>query len=125
VRQRWLLVIFGPALVFLLGSALVLVFLPHPVPKTATPAQRLYLGQCAHCHGANGHGSWRATIFLIRPGDLGDARTLAGKSDDYLFNLINNGGAAIGKPGMPAFGFHLTADQVRELIRYVRALAPG
>ena len=101
---------------------LALLFLPHPIPKTATPAQRLYLSHCAECHGANGHGSWRATIFLIRPGDLGDARTLAGKSDEYLFDLIKNGGAAIGKPGMPAFGFHLTDEQIRELVRYVRAL---
>ena len=124
MRQRWLLIIFGPALVFLLGSALALLFLPHPIPKTATPAQRLYLSQCADCHGANGHGSWRAAIFLIRPGDLGDARTLAGKSDEYLFDLIKNGGAAIGKPGMPAFGFHLTDEQIRELIRHVRALPP-
>jgi len=119
------LIIFGPALVFLLGSALALLFLPHPVPKTATPAQRLYLSRCAECHGANGHGSWRATFFLIRPGNLGDARTLAGKSDEYLFDLIKNGGAAIGKPGMPAFGFHLTDEQIRELVRYVRALPRG
>ena len=120
MRQRWLLIILGPALVFLLGSVLALLFLPHPIPKTATRAQRLYLSHCAECHGANGHGSWRATIFLIRPGDLGDPRTLAGKSDEYLFDLIKNGGAAIGKPGMPSFGFHLTDEEIRELIRHVR-----
>ena len=124
VRQRWLLIILGPTLVLLLGSVLTLLFVPHPIPKTATPAQRLYLGRCADCHGANGHGSWRATLFLIRPGDLADARTLAGKSDEYLFDLIKNGGAAIGRPGMPAFGFHVTDEQIRELVRYVRALPP-
>ena len=122
MRQRWLLIILGPALVLLLGSVLALLFLPHPIPKTATATQRLYLSRCAECHGANGHGSWRAAIFLIRPGDLADARTLGGKSDEYLFDLIKNGGAAIGKPGMPAFGFHLTDEQIRELIRHVRAL---
>jgi len=122
VRQRWLLIIFGPALLLLLGSVLALLFLPHPIPKTATPVQRLYLSQCASCHGANGRGSWRATIFLMRPSDLSDPRTLAGKGDEYLFDLIKNGGATIGKPGMPAFGFHLTEEQIRELVRYVRAL---
>ena len=76
--------------------------------------QRLYLSQCASCHGANGAGSWRATLFLMRPGDLADPRTVAQKTDQYLFDLIKNGGATIGKPGMPAFGFHLTDDQVRE-----------
>jgi len=122
VRQRWLFVVFGPALLLLLGSIIALIVLPHPVPKKATPTQRLYLTQCAGCHGANGRGSWRATLFLMRPGDLGDPRTLAGKRDDYLFDLIKGGGATIGKPGMPAFGYHLSDEQIRELVAYVRAL---
>ena len=124
MRQRWLLIVAGPALFLLVGSVLALLFVPHPIPKTATPVQRLYLGQCAGCHGANGHGSWHATILLIRPGNLGDALTLRERTDDYVFDLIKNGGAPIGKPGMPAFGFHLSDAQIRELVRYVRTL-PG
>src|SRR5437763_15069395 len=99
VRQRWLLIGFGRALLLLLASVLALLLLPHPVPRTATPVQRLYLRECASCHGANGHGSWRATLLLMRPGDLGDSRTLAGRSDSYVFDLIKQGGAVIGKPG--------------------------
>jgi len=122
VRQRWLLIVVGPALCLLLGSFLALLLLPHPVPRTATPVQRTYLTHCASCHGANGHGSWRATIFLMRAGDLGDAGALEGRTDEYLLGLIKDGGATIGKPGMPAFGFHLSDEQIRELIRYVRGL---
>jgi mono/diheme cytochrome c family protein len=114
----------GPALFLLVGTGLALFFLPHPIPKTATPVQRLYLGLCAECHGANGHGSWRASLLLIRPGDLGDPRALGGATDQYVFDLIKHGGASIGKPGMPAFGFHLSDEQIRELVRYVRDL-PG
>jgi hypothetical protein len=44
--------------------------------------QRLYLSNCATCHGANGHGSWRATIFLIRPKDLTDRQAMAQLSDE-------------------------------------------
>jgi len=120
VRAKWILVILAPTLLLLGGSLLALLFLPHPVPKNATPAQRLYLSNCATCHGANGHGSWRATIFLIRPKDLTDRQAMAQLSDEYLFNLIKNGGATIGKPGMPAFGYHLTDDQIRVLVAYVR-----
>jgi len=122
VRQRWLLIVVGPALFLLLGSVVALLLLPHPIPRTATPVQRTYLTHCASCHGANGHGSWRATIFLMRAGDLGDARALEGRTDEYLLGLIKDGGATIGKPGMPAFGFHLSDEQIRELIRYVRGL---
>jgi mono/diheme cytochrome c family protein len=123
VRAKWILVILAPTLLLLGGSLLALLFLPHPVPKNATPMQRLYLSNCATCHGANGHGSWRATIFLIRPKDLTDRQAMAQLSDEYLLNLIKNGGATIGKPGMPAFGYHLTDDQIRALVAYVRALS--
>ena len=125
MRARWLLIVVGPALVLLVGSALALFFLPHPVPKNATPAQRLYLTACAECHGANGRGSWRATLLLMRPPDLAAPGTLAPLSDQYLFDLIKGGGATIGKPGMPAFGYHLSDEQIRELVRYVRTLSAG
>ena len=60
-------VVFGPALLTVIESILVMLFVPHPVPKTATGGHRLYLAHCATCHGADGRGSWRATIFLMRP----------------------------------------------------------
>ena len=123
VKAKWLLVILTPTLLLLGGSLLALLFLPHPIPKTATPVQRAYLSKCAPCHGANGHGSWRATIFLIRPGDLTDRRKMARLSDEYIFNLVKDGGAVIGKPGMPAFGSHLSDAEIRALVAYVRSLS--
>ncbi len=123
VKAKWLLVILTPTLLLLGGSLLALLFLPHPIPKTATPVQRAYLSKCAPCHGANGHGSWRATIFLIRPGDLTDRRKMARLSDEYIFNLVKDGGAVIGKPGMPAFGYHLSDAEIRALVAYVRSLS--
>ena len=121
-RRLWLLIILGPSALFLLGSLIAMLVLPHPVPKQATAAQRLYLANCATCHGADGRGSWRATVFLMRPGDLTDPRTLAGLTDDYLLGLIRDGGATRGRPGMPAFGYHLSDGDIRELIAYLRAL---
>jgi len=123
VRAKWLLVILTPTLLLLGGSVLALLFLPHPIPKKATPAQRAYLANCAPCHAANGRGSWRATIFLIRPGNLTDSKAIAALPDDYLFTLVKNGGATIGKPGMPAFGYHLTDDEIHALVAYVRTLS--
>jgi len=123
VRAKWLLVILTPTLLLIAGSLLALIFLAHPIPKTAAPVQRAYLSNCASCHGANGHGSWRATVFLVRPGDLTDRKVMAQISDDYLFGLIKNGGATIGKPGMPAFGYHLTDNEIRALVAYVRTLS--
>jgi len=122
-RARWLLIIAGPSLALSIGTVLALVFLPHPVPRTVTATQRLYLTYCAECHGADGRGSWRAALFLLRPGNLARPGTLAGLSDKYLLDLVRDGGAPIGKPGMPAFGYHLTDDQIRTVVEYVRTLS--
>jgi mono/diheme cytochrome c family protein len=97
--------------------------LDTPKPPPGTPrVERLYLGLCATCHGADGHGSWRATVFLIRPGDLADAARMGGNTDQYLFDIIKNGGAPLGRPGMPAFGGSLGDDDVRALVAYLRTL---
>jgi len=123
VKAKWLLVILAPTMLLLAGSVLAVLFLPHPVPKTATAVQRAYLTRCATCHGANGRGSWRATLFFIRPGDLTDREAMSRLSDDYLFDIIKSGGATIGKPGMPAFGYHLTDAEIRALVAHVRMLS--
>jgi len=123
VRAKWILVILAPSLLLIAGTFFALLFLPHPVPKSATPVQRAYLRTCATCHGATGRGSWRATVFLIRPRNLTDTKAMAQLSDEYLFNLIKHGGATIGEPGMPAFGYHLTDDEIRALVAYVRTLS--
>jgi mono/diheme cytochrome c family protein len=122
-RLRWLLIIVGPSAILLIGSVLALLFLPHPVPRNATPVERLYLTYCAECHGADGRGSWRATLFLLHPGNLAQPRALAGRTDEYLVDLVKDGGAPIGKPGMPAFGYHLSDDEIRNVVDYVRTLS--
>ena len=123
MKAKWLLVILAPTLLVLCGSLAALLFLPHPVPKNATTVQRAYLSRCATCHGSNGRGSWRATVFLIRPGDLADREAMSRLSDEYLVGIIKRGGATIGKPGMPAFGYHLTDLEIRALAAHVRALS--
>src|SRR5712664_2906385 len=61
------------------------------VPPGAPRAERLYLGLCATCHGPDGRGSWRAALFLVRPGNLADAAAMDRRSDAYLFDLIKYG----------------------------------
>lgn len=123
MRRRWLLVVFGPSLLLVLGSVAALLVLPHPVPRAASPTQRLYLTHCASCHGADGRGSWRARLLLMRPGDLADPAALAPASDQALFELIKHGGATVGRPGMPAFGYHLSDEEIRALVEHLRGLA--
>lgn len=91
---------------------------PRPQPG-ASRGERLYVSFCVGCHGVDGRGSWRAALFLIRPGDL-TAGTA--QPERYVFDLIKHGGASIGRPGMPAFGAQLSDEEIRELVVYVRSL---
>ena len=98
--------------------------LDTPKPRAGAPkAERLYLGLCATCHGPDGRGSWRAALFLVRPGKLHDAAAIERRSDQYLFDIIKHGGAPIGRPGMPAFGSTLSDQEIAELVGYVRGLS--
>ena len=115
-----LVLVLGGLGLFASGLAWVL---DTPKPPAGTPrAERVYLGLCATCHGADGRGSWRATLFLIRPGDLSDGTRMRAHTDDYLFELIKHGGAPFGRPGMPAFGASLKDDDIRALVAYLRTL---
>lgn len=116
-----LLVVLAAIGVFAGGLAWLL---DTPRPPAGSPkAQRLFLGLCVTCHGPDGRGSWRAALFLVRPGNLTDAATIDRLSDQYLFDLIKHGGAPIGRPGMPAFGSTINDDEIAELVRYVRGLS--
>jgi mono/diheme cytochrome c family protein len=104
------------------GGLAMLLDTPRP-PAGATTGERLYLALCATCHGSDGKGSWRAALFLVRPGDLSNPVTMGERSDKYLFDLVKHGGAPIGRPGMPAFGPTLTDEEIAEIVRYVRGLS--
>ena len=92
-------------------------------PPGASLGQRIYYRYCIDCHGRSGRGSWRATLFLIRPGDLTDPARMRAGSDTYLHELIEHGGAPLGKPGMPGFGSHLDDSQIDAVIAYVHTLS--
>jgi mono/diheme cytochrome c family protein len=115
------------ALVAAVGAIAVLALalawlLDGPRPRqAATRGERLWVAYCAHCHGEDGKGSWRATLFLIRPGDLTEPSTRA-STDRYLFDIIKHGGSPIGRPGMPGFQ-HLSDEDIQTLVRYLRALS--
>ncbi len=108
------------------GAAAVGLFaLPRGGPATdSRPGAALYRAHCATCHGASGRGNaWRARLLFLHPGNLTDSKAMQTLSDDFLFQIIKHGGANFGKPGMPSFGFHLTDEEIRALVTYMRTLA--
>src|SRR5256886_8165104 len=123
MRRPLLALVLAIAAIGVLAAGLAaLLDTPRP-PRGASRGERLFYELCATCHGTDGRGTWRATLFLVRPGNLADGARLGQRSDQYLFDIIKNGGAPIGRPGMPAFGAALSEDEIRELVAYVRELS--
>ena len=95
----------------------------NPVKATAdskAKAKKMYGYDCEMCHNANGDGkSDLAKDMSLTMTDLTDAKTLAGKSDADLYNIIQNG-----KGKMPAEdAARAKPDDVWNLVLYVRTLA--
>jgi mono/diheme cytochrome c family protein len=54
------------------------------------------------------------------------AQAVPQRSDAFLFDVIRDGGEAVGRTRfMPPFGFQLSDDEIRSLVAYVRSLGPG
>jgi mono/diheme cytochrome c family protein len=119
-RGLTILVVCIAAIGLLTGGLAWLLNDPRP-PAGATRGERLYYAHCVECHGRDGRGSWRAALFLLRPGDLTAPGRLAEQSDRYLFDLIKSGGSSLGRPGMPSFGY-LSDDDIQAVVAYIRTL---
>jgi mono/diheme cytochrome c family protein len=121
VRRALLILAGSIALIGLLTGGLAWLLTDPRPPTGAGRAQRLYYVYCVQCHGVDGKGSWRASLFLLRPGDLADPR-VADQPEHYLRDIVKNGGATIGRPGMPAFGAQLSDEDIALLVQYIRRL---
>lgn len=85
----------------------------------------LFVANCAPCHGEGGKGDGPAAATLEpKPRDLTDAAAMGKLEDGYVFELLQKGGAALGKSAqMPKAA--LDAGQIREVIGFVRTLSGG
>jgi cytochrome c6 len=83
------------------------------VPAKADTAEATYKAKCAMCHGADGKGE-TPTGKAMKVNDFA-SETVQKMSDADLTDVI-----AKGKGKMPAFKT-LTADQVKDLVAYVRS----
>lgn len=62
-------------------------------------------------------------MFRLTMRDLADAAYMRTLSDHYLFQIIKQGGANLGKPGMPSWGQELTDQEIDDLVAFIRSLA--
>ena len=84
-------------------------------PTAAQDAATAYKSKCAMCHGADGKGE---TPVGKKMGvhDLGSVE-VQGMKDAELTTIISDG-----KNKMPSYKKSLSADQIKDLVAYVRSL---
>ena len=115
------------AIVKSMAILVAVVLLPTLALAQGNPAKgkEFYTKHCAGCHGPGGKGDGpAATALNPKPNDLTNKAYMAGLKDQYLFDLIQKGGAAVGKsPLIPPFGSKLKEGEIRDLIAYCRSLA--
>ena len=78
--------------------------------KSVDTGRKLYKQACYKCHGPNG----------VSGGTIPDLRKYAAKADHYeMFGIIQAGRL---DRGMPAWNDYLTADEIKQIVVYVKAL---
>ncbi len=87
----------------------------------AADAATNWKAQCAKCHGPDGAGKTSIGARLSLK-DYTDAAALADLTDAQLAEAIANGVKADGKTVMPAYGAKLAAEEVAELVAFIRAM---
>jgi len=98
--------------------------LKNPLPRTAgnvDSGRMLYIKHCETCHGTKGLGSGESEKGLApSPALLAFMIKLPESVDPYLMWTIAEGGKPFGTD-MPAFKNVLTADQIWQIITYMRS----
>jgi mono/diheme cytochrome c family protein len=124
VVRRWFLGALG--LVLIVGAvALTRGDAAGPSARDVEAGRDIYARSCALCHGEGGRGDGASAAgFATKPSDLADGRLMNALPDEFLMNVIVNGGPAEGlAPTMPPFRGHLSEEQARQVVAYVRSLA--
>ena len=124
-----ILVVAIPHLDLFLVKAYPTSFFTSPTEFAATAiahGAKLYMANCAACHGNEGHGDGPAAkSFSVSPADL-TADHLWAHSDGELFWYISHGfQASKGGMAMPSFEAALSSEARWDLIDYLRAHNAG
>ncbi len=99
---------------------------PAISPAAKQEAAEIFSSRCTVCHGAQGAGDGPGSAGLTpKPRNFQDKAWADSVKDDYLANIIKNGGGAVGKsPAMPPNpDLAEKTEVVNALVAHVRGLA--
>jgi mono/diheme cytochrome c family protein len=88
-----------------------------PNPESLEAGKKIFGYDCASCHGVAGNGKTEAGKNLKLP-DFSDPAALKDRTDGELFYVVKNGHG-----DMPPEGNRVKAEQLWDLVNYIRSLA--
>jgi len=89
-------------------------------PEALAKGKKVYNLDCALCHGATGDGKTDlAKDMQLTMADWTDPKSLAGQSDQQLFDIIRKGKGKM----PPEDEGRAKSDEVRDVVMYIRNLA--
>ena len=96
-----------------------------PLSYLQAQGKRIFYQHCVWCHAdATPAGPSNRSNLTPVPPVLNDGTTLNAESDEYMQNIIMLGGSAMGKSAMmPPYGRMLSAEEIRSVIAFTRAVA--
>lgn len=115
MSKKALLVIMTFVMVMTLGKGL----------SYAVSAEENYKWYCSQCHGLSGKGDGVNVTkdMAVTPRNHTDPKEMSKLTDVDLTNAITDGGPANSKsPLMPPFGKTLSAEEIKDLVAYLRKL---
>jgi mono/diheme cytochrome c family protein len=97
-----------------------------PSASAGAEAEKIFSERCVTCHGASGGGDGPASAGLVpKPRNFQDAAWQKSVSDEYLAQIIQYGGAAVGRSAAmpPNPDLMSKPEVVAALAAHVRSLA--
>ncbi|HVZ63358.1 MAG TPA: cytochrome c [Lacunisphaera sp.] len=85
----------------------------------AAPAADNWDNNCASCHGSDGKAQTK-TGKKLKIKDYTDAAVQAAMKDEDMIAAITNGVKVDGKEKMKSFKDELSADEIKDLVAYIR-----
>lgn len=84
----------------------------------------LYIERCVLCHGSKGHGwDWGQKVMRPPVPVPNLVEVVPQHSDEALRAVVRDGGEAVGLTRfMPAFGFNMSAQELSDVVAYLRSL---
>lgn len=93
---------------------------------SADRGKTLYKEYCAQCHGFTGKGDGPAASGLEPKPAIHANMPFDKLPMEYLYNVINHGGVAIGKsPNMPYWGLTIGQQGVADVMAYLKVTFKG